>query len=329
MPLAELVCHCHQCNGRESHPPEVVIDHARQRGNDKYTAELLRSMLAQQQNRGERISTTTLTSKCLRSEVLQRTTPYTADPDKLYAAFRGTLWHGQLEQFADSSEGAIAEARFHVIDLFGLGPFSGSPDLVDVAAGTLYDYKFNKENPRWEKAWDEHIAQVNINRWLVDHADYVEWKDEDAAVPFDYALTDAGAEYLHAFQSEVRPNRERFVPVDWQGLYLVYMDDKGPKQILCTKSIQIPKKDGNGTKAARVADIWSDDRVEEYMHERYVRAKEALVEYVLPDPGPGFETFNHPLCGFCPVKGDCLDRYIESQVVLRGRRSSAVGVKAA
>jgi hypothetical protein len=164
------------------------------------------------------------------------------------------------------------------------------------------------------------------------------WGDH---VTYTSALTEAGVEWMkselpawddpdnYEVQLDTEANRKRFVPVDWQGLYLVYMDDKGPKQILCTKSIQIPKKDGNGTKAARVADIWSDDRVEEYMHERYVRAKEALVEYVLPDPGPGFETFNHPLCGFCPVKGDCLDRYIESQVVLRGRRSSAVGVKAA
>ena len=301
MPLTGLKCPCRKCDGNVVLPVVKVLDHLSKRDGGQFTYELMASMLAQVQERGERISTTTLTAKCLRSEFLKRKEDYIEDPKRMYASFRGTMFHGQLEAFAHPQ--AIAEARYHVDNALGLGPLSGSPDLVDPKTGYLYDYKFTKENPRWDKAWGDHEEQLQVNRWLVDHADRVEYQG------FEFDMAD-------------RAHQARFRPVDWQGLIVMYMDDKGPKPILITRSEQVPKKTGPGTKAARVADIWSDERVEEYICERYVAAQKALTENELPDITPAYEGWEHPLCNFCPKKKSCIDHYIEQQVELRLKEAS-------
>lgn len=292
MPLAGLLCPCRKCDGAEQ-PVAKALDHLSKRNDGQFTYELMASMLATVQDREDRISTTTLTSKCLRSEFLKRKEPYVEDPKRMYASFRGTMFHGQLERFAHPQ--AIAEARYHVDNALGLGPLSGSPDLIDPKTGHLYDYKFTKENPRWERAWGDHVEQLQVNRWLVDKADRVEFQG------FEFNMDD-------------RANQARFRPIDWQGLIVMYLDDKGPKPILITRSEQVQKKTGPGTKAVRVADIWSDDRVESYITERYVAAQTALKDNVLPDITPAYEGWQHPLCGFCPKKTSCIDHFIEDEV---------------
>lgn len=294
MPLTGLKCPCGKCRGEQVLPPDKVLDHLAKRGSETFTYELMASMLAQVQDRGARISTTTLTSKCLRSEVLKRTEPYTEDPKRMYASFRGTMFHGQLEGFAHPQ--AIAEARYWASNALGLGPLSGSPDLVDPKTGYLYDYKFSKENPRWNKPWGDHVQQLQVNRWLVDHADTVDYQGE-------------------RFDMSDRAVAARFAPVDWQGLIVVYMDDKGPSPLLITRTEQVPKKTGPGTKAARVADIWPDSQVEEFIRERYVAAAEALKPgAALPDLTPEYEGWEHPLCGFCPKKTSCIDHFVNDRV---------------
>lgn len=322
MPLAALKCPCNRCRGDEQ-TPETVLEHLAERPKGtKFTYELMAAMLAANQDRGERISTTTLTGKCLRSEYLKRKEPYTEDPEKMYASFRGTMFHGRLELYAHAN--SIAEARFHV-DLPGLGHLSGSPDLLDVETGYLYDYKFSKENPRFEYAWGDHISQMNVNRWLVDNADYVEW---DGGM---YPLTEAGMATVHGASFEgpadeldadiLQRNRTRFQPIDWQGLIVVYMDDKGPKPILITRSEDVPKVDGSGTKKAKVPDLWSDERCLEFITENYEKAKAALVGNELPDIPPGYEAWLHPLCGWCPVKARCVDLYIDNEVERRAKEA--------
>lgn len=314
MPLTSLVCYCDECRGQQSIPVEDALRHAADRRKHQFPYELLKAMLAQVQDRGTRISTTTLTTKCLRSEVIIRTEEYTGDPKRMYASFRGTMFHGQLELHAhpDSKE----EPRYHII-LPGDRPFSGAPDLVDVASGTLYDYKFSKENPRFDYPWDGHKEQGQVNRWLVDHADYVEWRGGF------YPLTEEGftflanAGHLHEAAENITLNRENFVPVDWQGIYVVYMDDRGPKPLLITKSEQVPKKDGTGTKSARVADIWPDEQVEQYIVSKYAEAEAAFqwaAQGTYPDIPEGFEGWKHPLCEWCPVKDSCINHFIEDEV---------------
>lgn len=315
MALAALVCYCRSCGGKQAHDPDTVLEHAAQRDNPRFPYELLRAMLNEVQDRGRRISVTTvLSGKCLRSEVLKRTRPYTDDPAKLYASFRGTMFHGRLEQTAHPD--AIPEARFHK-HLDGLGWFSGSPDLVDPVRGYLYDYKFTGENPRFDYPWGDHKEQVQMNRWLVDHCDYVETADGEA-----YPVTEAGCMALGEEYDEgkCKAVAERFRPYDWQALVVVYMDDKGPKPIACTRSIEIPQKgDPTRTKKVRVPDIWEDERVEELIRENYLPAQQALDPDCteLPPIPPDYESWKHPLCNYCPVKADCVREYIEEQVSIR------------
>jgi hypothetical protein len=313
VPLVGLICYCRACKGEKSHDIETVLEHAARRDNPRYPYELLNAMVKEVQDRGKRISATTvLSGKCLRSEVLRRTRPYVDDPKKLYASFRGTMFHGRLE--VNAHENSIAEARFHK-HLDGLGWFSGSPDLLDPLSGYLFDWKFTKQNPVFDYPWKDHREQVQVNRWLVDHCDYVELPDRSV-----YPITPAGATAVgEEFDREIaQDNAERFRPVDWQGLVVVYMDDSGPKPILVSKSIDVPQKgDPTKTKKARVADIWSDDRVEALVREGYFKAAEALDGDELPPIPPDYESWKHPLCGYCPVRDFCVDEFLESEVQVR------------
>ena len=247
--------------------------------NLRYTPELYSAIIDTRQERNY-ISTTTLTSKCLRQKSLQQDEDYYEDIDKMWAAFRGTMFHGQLEKHADAA--SVEEARFFVTLPNGL-VLSGSPDLVDVERGILYDYKFTKEVPRWNTPWPDHGEQCNVNRWLVDHAERVVWR---------------GEEYTGKAVEDFRPE-------EWTDLVLVYMDDRGPKPLRVTKSIDIPKADGKGTKKARVSDIWSDEQAEEYINAKYAAANEALNLGNLPPAPAGWEYQSHVLCGYCPVRKNC------------------------
>lgn len=314
MALVGLVCHCSKCRGDKAQDIETVLAHAAERGNPKFPYELLKAMLAEVQDRGKRISTTTvLSGKCLRSEVLKRTRDYVDDPKKLYASFRGTMFHGRLELNAHPD--SIAEPRFHK-HLEGLGWFSGSPDLLDPNKGYLYDYKFTKQNPVFDYPWKDHREQCQINRWMVDTCDYVEMPTGKT-----YYVTAKGAAALgEKFDPEQgRRHGEMFRPFDWQGLIVVYMDDAGPKPILVSKSIDIPQKgDPTKTKKAKVADIWEDERVEGLVRANYLAAQQALNDdSTLPPIPPDYESWKHPLCNFCPVKDTCVEEYISHEVNVR------------
>lgn len=278
MPLTHIIV-----DGVELTPEDALAQAAERPEGQKYPYELLKAMLATQQER-DYISTTLLTSKCLRSTVLKRQVDYSEEVDRMWAAFRGTMFHGQLEKNVHPD--CIEEARFFV-ELEGLGILSGSPDLVDPVRGILYDWKFTKENPRFDRPWPDHVLQVQINRWLVDHAYAVTWRG------IEYDLT-------------AKRNIKKFRPVDWQDLILVYMDDRGPKPLRVMKSIDIPKVSGEGTKKARVSDVWDDETVEAIILERYAASLEALESGTVPEVPAGWEEAAHPLCGFCPVRKECL-----------------------
>lgn len=295
MPLAAL-----EFDKGQLVPVEQVLDAARNgevRG--PWTYELLSALLATVQDRGDRISTTTLTTKCDRSEYIKRTEPYTEKAANLWASFRGTMFHGQLEHHAHPD--SIAEARYYV-ELEGLGTLSGSPDLVDPTKGVLYDYKFTKEVPRFDYAWDTHVQQVQVNRWLVDHATEVEWRGQL------HDLTDPKV-------------RKQFVPPFWDSLVVVYMDDKGPKPITVTRSEEVIGTTTGKPKRIRVPDIWPDEQVEEFIYERFSAWKDAFDHRVLPDIPESFAGWQHPLCGYCPVKDKCIDKFIEQQLTERTKES--------
>lgn len=302
MPLTHIEC----CGQRFT--IEEALGHLVDRRNTcQWTYELAAAMLQTNTAHpshadGSRISTTVLTGKCDRRMVLERSNDYTVKLEDMYASFRGTMFHGQLENFAHPD--SYGEARFHVKDLGLLIPsvkkalprlnrsFSGSPDLVDPTVGILWDYKRTKEVPRFNQMWGDHAEQLNINRWLVDHADTVEHMGET----FD--MTDELV-------------RKRFVPVEWQELVILYVDDKGPKPITLTKSIDVPTLAG-GTKKARVPDVWDDARVEALIAETYIEARLGLQAGIAPIP-PGWENQSHVLCGYCAVSDICAAREREGE----------------
>lgn len=313
MPLTEILCAAPKYRRAHIDHPVAVqdcLDCAHSRENTcHFTYELLSSMYAQVQDRGERITTTTLTSKCLRSEYLKRLKPYSEKPEKMWASFRGTMYHGQLELHA--APGSVEEARYHVV-IDGLGHLSGSPDLVDIRYGTLYDYKVTKEVPKFSYPWEDHVAQLNVNRWLVDNA---WWVEHQGGL---YLLDASKEDELWNFANEtnpalvstdVRENITRFRPVVWNGLIVVYMDDRGPKPIECTTSIDVPKSSGEGTKKRRVPDIWSNEKVEDFIYDRYREAADALRGKELPPIKEAFLGWAHPLCDFCPKKMECISLY--------------------
>lgn len=313
MPLTEIYCAAPKHRRSDTKFKVTIptcLDCAHTRENDcHFTYELLASMYATVQDRGSRISTTTLTSKCMRSEFFKRTEEYAEKPESIWASFRGTMYHGQLEKFA--APGSIEEARYGLIT--DQGPLTGSPDLLDVRMGILYDYKVTKEVPRFNYPWEDHVAQMNVNRWLVDNAWWVEYKGE-------YFLLDVSREtqvleHIDGFvNTNVRENVTRFRPTIWNELVLVYMDDKGPKPIACTRSIDVAKADGNGTKKQRVPDIWGEERVTEYITTRYAAAKDALEAGNMPPIPEAFAGWTHPLCAYCPKQKECIDAFYKEGI---------------
>lgn len=269
----------------------------------QFTFELLAAIFAQQQNR-DYISTTVLTGACLRSTFYERSVDYAQDPEKLFPSFRGTMYHGQLEKNAHLPH-TIEEARYFVE--LPEGWLSGSPDLLDVDQGILYDYKTSKEVPRFNYAYKDHCDQMNINRWLIDHADYVVYRGEQYDLaPQQEMLDKLDAEEQDAYIETCGYHRSKFVPEQWTDLVVVYLDSSGPKPIGVTKSIQVPKKNGDGTKAMRVLDLWEDEFAETLIRERYVEAQLALEDGQLPDVPANMEGWDHPICvSWCPHRARC------------------------
>jgi hypothetical protein len=311
MPLTEILCAAPKYRrNNEDFPVKIndCLDCAHTRENScHFTYELLSSMFAQQQDRGVRISTTTLTAKCIRSEYFKRLEDYAEKPEKLWAAFRGTMYHGQLEQHA--APGSIEEARYHAETDYG--HLSGSPDLVDIRMGVLYDYKVTKEVPKFSYPWEDHVAQLNVNRWLVDNADWVEWRGQAYLLNQDreqHVLEQIGEGFLN---TNVRKNLALFRPVQWNELVVIYMDDKGPKPITCTKSVEVSKVGGDGTKKQRVPDIWDDKKSLAYINDKYLLAKKAFYGDAVPAIPDNFIGWEHPLCGFCPKKKECISEHFE------------------
>lgn len=312
MGLTQIVC----CG--ETFSIAEALEHvAHRRNRCQWTYELIAAMVAGHESHPSnddptRISTTVLTSKCLRNTTLQRFNDYSEAPEDLWASFRGTMFHKQLEQWAQPR--SYGEARFFVADMGTKieaikkalprkdRSFSGSPDLVDPVAGMLYDYKRTKEVPRFNSVWPDHAAQLNINRWLVDNADTVSIADEFVALSHALVGMDGDAFIYDMTDPAVR---ERFVPFEWQELIIVYVDDKGPKPIVVTESIDVPTKAG-GTKKARVPAFWTEEVCENYIAERYVAARLAFLSATAPIP-VGWEHQSHVLCGYCPVRDMCAD----------------------
>jgi hypothetical protein len=180
---------------------------------------------------------------------------------------------------------------------------SCQPDLVSPSQGILWDYKTAKADslPKYGDPWPDHEAQLQVNRWIIDNA------------VFDGDELPENEAYLRQRMSMgVRKG-----PKEWTALKIVYVTDKTMAVYDVTKSIQVPKVGGNGTKAQRVVDIWSDDEVINYMVPRFIERREALERYPQEVPPVPDEYRERSMTGFpcdwCPVRKDCFELQLVGQ----------------
>lgn len=99
---------------------------------------------------------------CLRKVVLQMRNDFYLDPDQLYYAFRGQLFHAVIAQA--QNDGAIVEQRFERT-VAGI-TLSGHPDVIYPEHKKLVDYKSTKRIPQVDVPYANHGIQVNLYRYL-------------------------------------------------------------------------------------------------------------------------------------------------------------------
>ncbi len=106
--------------------------------------------------------TATMLTGCLRLAAFRQQHEYYERPSAMWARLQGTAFHLLLQRAA--SDGEVVEQRF-CRGLTGV-EVCGTPDILIPARKLLLDYKRPKSLPR--EAKPEHVAQVNIYRWLVE-----------------------------------------------------------------------------------------------------------------------------------------------------------------
>lgn len=252
--------------------------------------ELIQAAIDQYQER-DFISVSMLTGGCARSKVIERREDFVLWFDDLYPALRGTQIHRTLE--AAARPNSVSEWRFFTtVRLHGREvELSCSPDIVTWNPNTLGDYKVT-ENPPDFYPWRSHTMQVQINRWVVNHAE--RWLDETgtpADIPFN--------------------------PREWRAehLYLVYLGPRGPKtlEVMATKDVLTP----TGAKVRRrVPDVWDDEYVTDLLFPRLsamALALEAYPEWPFGDQYKDVPPDSRYLTGFegppgwaCPGKPWCM-----------------------
>lgn len=139
---------------------------------EEYPYALLKGMYEANQNRGDYISATAIIH-CLRAAFLKSRRDYYVDPTALYASFRGTLFHGLLEKNGSDSSFVEQKRIRKWRDKIEIGGTADSleifefDDLPNGKTHIIRDWKTTNELPKWGP-WLDHIAQVNIYRWLFD-----------------------------------------------------------------------------------------------------------------------------------------------------------------
>lgn len=261
-------------------PVEEVLGMAMSEGPkwSSWSYELIDSVLKLHQERTY-LSTSALTGGCLRSTVLERKEPYIDSLDANYASMMGTIAHRLME--VARRPGAICEWRFFT-SIDGL-EFSCSPDFIDPATGTLSDYKKTETPPSFQYPRRHHTEQVNLNRWVVNHA--TKWTP-----PADRPDEELSAD----------PRR-----IEFRVLSIVYLAPKWPKTMVCEKKQTWQSPNGNTIEGQRPY-VWSDREVRAFLDPRLEAMEMALASY--PEWPEGLETYpgwEGPADWTCPGKPRC------------------------
>ena len=98
--MALVASLCCKNRDRRPFPIDECLEHCLSGDNYCGTPYELQAMFfAGVQDRGDRLSTTSILDKCDRQEWYKRRLDYAVEPASLYAAQRGTLIHAQLEGY--------------------------------------------------------------------------------------------------------------------------------------------------------------------------------------------------------------------------------------
>ena len=312
MPLEQVWCASAALKRKRqatSLPLDRCLAHAQTRDASvdcNYTYEVLGAMFGAQQDRGNNISTTALLTPCVRQTVLERSVSYTNSLDKLWPAFLGTIAHRVLE--GSMAPDAYGEERFWAP--WGDDYVSCSPDLVVPSKGLLYDYK-----GKFKKGWrevgvfnrpePEHALQLQLNRWIIDHAVGVGPEDK---LPGKTTLTATGKTKTYV-ANPAWADPTDLKPKEWSELVIVYISEDRP--------VLMPVQKQPGGKGTRyVPDIWSDKEVEDFVAPRYDALQRGLVNYPheVPAIPPEFGYWEPPHgfpCSWCSVVSECKRLKIE------------------
>lgn len=264
--------------------PEALLDRAyhSEPGWSPYSYELIASILSEQEDRGDSISTTALIGPCPRSTVLERKAEYIESLETLWRAWKGTMVHYVLE--ANARPNSIAEVRF--IMPYGNDKLSCKPDLI-TQEGVMWDYKNTANMPYGSYPKSYHTEQLQINRWVVNNATQWTKNSKPCTLPWN-------------------PHELKFT-----NLVIEYLGVDYPKALETTKSVQVPNKTGPGSHAVRVPYVWPDDEVKERVKDRYSALRAALAAY--PEWPDGIEEvwggergWACPGWPYCPLRGSCL-----------------------
>jgi len=138
------------------------------------TYEIINGIISQivgNEHTPDMINTTAIEpSGCVRKEFLQRTNDFYSSLTDLYFMFRGTIAHKIFEEYAHPN--AIIE-KGYVRTVAGI-KVTGKPDLILPKEGILKDWKTTSSIFYIDKnsqAYENHIEQLNIYRWILAKPD--------------------------------------------------------------------------------------------------------------------------------------------------------------
>ena len=238
--------------------PEELLAVAARQGPEwsPWSYEMIQAAINANQER-DYISTSMLTSACMRSSIIERREDYIDNVDDLYAPLRGTQVHSVLENAARPN--SLAEARFFTtVKVQGLKEpleLSCSPDIVTWDPDGLGDYKVTERDPG-RYPWKSHSNQVTWNAYIVRNAERWERDGEPFDIPFN----------PHLWKPE--------------HLYLVYLLPKKVMQMEVKKTIDVPHPTHPGKFVRRAMPYIADDAtVEEEMFPRIKAIQQALDAY--------------------------------------------------
>lgn len=181
------------------------------------------------------ISPTFLLNACPRSAIIERNMDYIGLADDFWARVRGSLVHNSLELKARPN--SVAEVKFFA-EVGGV-EVRAIPDLITLDDGGLWDYKFS-DNPPMYYPYKSNRRQVELNRYIVNHATNWTYHGDPIDLPFN-------------------PREFRF-----HHLTLNYLGPKGPKPMTIEKKQPFITPKGRKTEKNQPY-VSTDAEVEEWL----------------------------------------------------------------